>query len=318
MPFKYRHVPYSQLLQLSIVASLLAVSFMAFNPLQRLPYKILVVHSHPAFISDELNIFPAGGRTLFPSYRLIALYGTPNYPVLGALGQQSLLGSITRAKALASQYQPLMSEYAFPAFEIIATVASASPTANGNYSRNLESSQLSNWVLTAQRSGVYVVLDLQPGRNDFLTQAQQYQYLLEQPYVGLALDPEWRLTPTELPLQQIGTVSIEEINETAQWLAQLTQQRKLPQKLFLLHEFRLSMIQNRSELNTEYPELAYVVQMDGQGTQPEKLTSWEEVTASSPPNVHFGWKNFYAKDTPLATPQQTMQLDPKPWYASYQ
>ena len=40
---------------------------------------------------------------------------------------------------------------------------------------------------------MYVVLDLQPGRTDFLTQAKRYEPLLALPHVGLALDPEWRL-----------------------------------------------------------------------------------------------------------------------------
>jgi hypothetical protein len=318
MPKGFRHVPYSQLLQSGFAAAALVISTMAFNPLLRDPVKRLVVHAHPAFLAVVPNIFPQGNRTLFPNYRLIALYGTPDYPVLGALGQQSLPDSIARAKALASQYQPLMSEHALPTMEIIATVASGSPTPNGNYSKSISSSELKTWVSSAQQNGVYVILDLQPGRNNFLTQARQYQSLLQYPYVGLALDPEWRLSSTERPLEQIGTVSISEINATAEWLADLTLQHKLPQKLFLLHEFRTAMIQDRDKLNTNHPELAYVVQMDGQGPQSEKLKTWNNVIANPPANIHFGWKNFYAKDTPLATPAQTMQLDPKPWYVSYQ
>ena len=53
-------------------------------------------------------------------------------------------------------------------------------------------------VEAAAEHGVYVVLDLQPGRQDFLSQAQQYQELLELPNVGLALDPEWRLGPDQV------------------------------------------------------------------------------------------------------------------------
>ena len=318
MPKSFRHVPCSQLLQLAFVAAALVIATMSFNSLSRDPANKLVVQAHQAFLAATHNIFPEGGRTLFPSYRLIALYGTPDYPVLGALGQQSLPGSIARAKDLASQYQPLMSQHALPTMEIIATVASDSPTPDGNYSQSISISELKTWVSSAQQNGVYVVLDLQPGRNDFLSQARQYQSLLEYPYVGLALDPEWRLSPTELPLAQIGTVSIAEINATAEWLADLTLTNKLPQKLFLLHEFRTAMIQDRSQLNTAFPELAYVVQMDGEGSQPEKLNTWNDIITDPPTNIHFGWKNFYAKDTPLATPAQTMQLDPKPWYVSYQ
>ena len=174
------------------------------------------------------------------------------------------------------------------------------------------------WVTAARKAGVYVVLDLQPGRADFLSQAKAYTPLLEQPNVGLALDPEWRLAPDQVPLVQIGSVDIREVNATASWLANLTKQDKLPQKLFLLHEFRLSMLPDRQRLDTSHPELAYAVQMDGQGPQSTKLDTWHAVTADPPPNVRFGWKNFYQKDTPTRSPAATMALAPKPWYISYQ
>ena len=64
----------------------------------------------------------------------------------------------------------------------------------------------------AREAGVYVMLDLQPGRTDFLTQAKRYEELLAQPHVGLALDPEWRLGPQQLHLEQIGSVGIDEVN----------------------------------------------------------------------------------------------------------
>jgi hypothetical protein len=262
--------------------------------------------------------FPKGGRTLFPDYRLVALYGTPDEAALGVLGEQPVGETITRVKALAAQYQPLVSEHILPTLEMITTVASAFPTDNDDYSQEVDAAKLQTWITEARKDGVYIVLDLQPGRSNFLAQAKQYEALLAQPNVGLALDPEWRLTPTELPLQQIGTVSIAEINSVSSWLAQLTKSTKLPQKLFLLHQFRPEMIPDRSKLDTSHTDLAYAVQMDGQGTQPEKQSSWKAITASPPPNVHFGWKNFYKQDKPPLTPQATMQLKPEPWYVSYQ
>lgn len=58
----------------------------------------------------------------------------------------------------------------------------------------------------ATAAGLYVILDLQPGRADLLTQAKRYAPLLAMPSVGLALDPEWKLGPGQVPLQQIGGV----------------------------------------------------------------------------------------------------------------
>jgi len=42
------------------------------------------------------------------------------------------------------------------------------------------------------------------------------------------------------------------------------------------------------------------------------------IMAGAPSGVRFGWKNFYAKDQPMLTPQQTMAITPMPWYVSYQ
>ena len=42
------------------------------------------------------------------------------------------------------------------------------------------------------------------------------------PNVGLALDAEWKLQPGQLPLRQIGSVSINEVNSVVTWLAGLT------------------------------------------------------------------------------------------------
>jgi len=262
--------------------------------------------------------FPGGGRTLFPHYRLVALYGTPGEPVLGALGQQSLPKTIERAQKLAKDYQPYSKQPMYPALEIIATVASNTATENGDYSREIDANKLLPWIQAAEKAGVYVTLDLQPGRSDFLSQAKEYQSLLAYPNVGLALDPEWRLRANQLPLVQIGSVGIKEVNATADWLATFTQQHKLPQKLFVLHQFRLDMLPNRDQLDTSHANLAYVIQMDGQGPQAAKQSTWRDITTDPPKNVNFGWKNFYQKDPNMLSPKATMAIKPQPQYISYQ
>ena len=263
-------------------------------------------------------VFPNGGRELFPRYRLVALYGTPGDAALGVLGAQDLKATITRVKQLAADYQPLISEHVLPTLELITTVASADPTDDGDYSYPISQDTVRMWVAAARKAGVYVVLDLQSGRSSFLNQAKDLQPLLEEPNVGLALDPEWRLTPDQKPLEQTGAVPIDEVNQTLQWLAALTRDHHLPQKLFLLHEFRTSMLPDRDRLDTKESELAYAIQMDGQGGQDGKLDTWRTITANPPANVHFGWKNFYVKDTTLRSPADTMKLEPEPWYVSYQ
>ena len=261
---------------------------------------------------------PGGGQVLFPGHEIVALYGTPSYPALGALGEQGLQASIARAKAVAAQYDSLTNVPVVPAFEIIATVASAGPGPDGDYSQVISPATLLPWVEAASKAGLYVTLDLQPGRANFLAQAKLYQSLLELPNVGLALDPEWKLQPGQLPLQQIGSVSIAEVNSVVTWLAALTATYHLPQKLLELHEFRLSMLQNIQQLDTTNDDLAIVVNMDGQGAPSSKRQTWQAVVAGAPKGVFFGWKDFYVKDTPMLGPQATIAHDPTPVIISYQ
>ncbi len=316
MPNRQQTIAWGAILQLSLVVALLAMAGHLWQPTPPSddnPFRgIQHVAPTPPFE------FPHGGRKLFPQNRLVALYGVPGAPVLGALGQQNVTASVQRVKKLARAYQPYMTEQAYPTFEIIATVASASPTANNDYSAEVDTAVLARWINVAKANGIYVILDLQPGRTDFLTQAKQLKPLLLEPNVGLALDPEWRLTPTQVPLKQIGAVSIREVNQVGNWLAELTRANKLPQKIFLLHQFRNDMLPERDLLNTSHPELAYAIQMDGQGTQSQKRDTWRAITHPAPDNVHFGWKNFYQKDVTLLSPADTMLIRPKPWYVSYQ
>jgi hypothetical protein len=127
---------------------------------------------------------------------------------------------------------------------------------------------------------MYVILDLQPGRASLLAQARRYQSLLELPDVGLALDPEWKLAPGQLPRQRIGSVSIREVNSVIRWLAGLTARYRLPQKLLVLHQFRLSMIRNEHKLDTGHEDLAILIHMDGQGSPGDKQQTWQAITSA--------------------------------------
>jgi hypothetical protein len=261
---------------------------------------------------------PGGGQVLFPMHRLLALYGYPGTPALGALGQQNLNASIARIRQISAAYRPLSGVPVVPTFEIIATVAQANPGRDGSYSYESSVASLLPWVRRTTAAGMYVVLDLQPGRAGLLTQARHYQRLLELPDVGLALDPEWKLQPGELPLRQIGGVEIGEVNGVVRWLAGLTARFHLPQKLLVLHQFRLSMLIGEQRLDTGHDDLAIVIHMDGQGAQADKLQTWQAVTGAAPPGVYFGWKNFLAKDHPVLSPAETMANVPQPVMISYQ
>ena len=262
---------------------------------------------------------PGGGLLPFPGRRMVALYGHPRTAGLGMLGEQSVADSVSRARGLAREYEPLVDETVVPAFELIATVATGSAGADGVYSQRTPVATLRPWVDAAREAGIYVVLDLQPGRAGFLTQARAYESLLREPHVGLALDPEWRLGPGEKPLQQIGHVDIDEVNETGRWLAELVRDHDLPPKVLTLHQFRTSMIRHRERLDTGLDEVQWLVHADGQGGQNQKQGTWSALKEDLPDGVHLGWKNFEDEDQPMLTPRETVaQVHPTPWFVSYQ
>ena len=262
---------------------------------------------------------PGGGQLLFPTHQFVALYGTPGTGSLGVLGEQDAVGAIERTRQIAASYEGLSDKTVVPMFEIIATVAAGDAGGDGNYSNELDIERLRPWIDQAAASGVYVVIDLQPGRTDFLTQAKQYQSLLELPNVGLAIDPEWRLGPDQVPLRQIGSVGAAEVNEVTSWLADLTNEKSLPPKMFVLHQFQLRMLQDRASIDTSRPELAMLIHADGQGAQPDKQATWSALHRDAPAGIAWGWKNFYDEDTPMLTPEQTMQeVSPLPDLVTYQ
>ncbi len=262
---------------------------------------------------------PAGGQVLFPESFLVALYGHPGTSALGIMGEQPVDAAVQRAREHAASYEALVDATVVPSFEIIATVASEFPGPDGNYSNEAEVDLLRPWVEAAGEAGLYVVLDLQPGRTDFVTQAELYREFLELPHVGLALDPEWRLGPNEVHLTQIGSVPVEEVNRVITWLADLTRENALPQKLLVLHQFRLDMLPGRERLDLSRDELAVMVHADGQGPQGSKQATWRTLRQGAQPELWWGWKNFYDEDSPMLTARQTVeQVDPLPQLISYQ
>jgi hypothetical protein len=264
----------------------------------------------------EGDPLPWSGFRLFEDERMVALYGNVESGTLGALGEQGLDETVERLRTAAEPYGADGARV-LPAFELITTVASAETGDEGDYSRRTPIELLRPWVERAAEEELYVMLDLQPGRTDFLTQAQEYEELLREPHVGLALDPEWRLRPDQRHLRQIGSVEATEVQEVADWLAELTREHLLPEKLLVLHQFRFSMLPDRDTIVAP-PELAVVVHMDGQGPLGAKYETYDAITAGAEDRWFWGWKNFYDEDAPTPTPEQVLALDPMPVLVTYQ
>ncbi len=219
---------------------------------------------------------PLGGRSIFPKFRVVAYYGSTGGSALGVLGKgtpEQAAAAITRAAAPYAAYgRPIQ-----PAMELIATVAQSHPGVDGSYSYRLPDATINSYLAAARRHKMLLLLDVQPGRAGFLTQVRGLERYLTQPDFGVALDPEWKLTAGQRPLGQIGSSDAAPINAVSAYVAGLVQRHRLPEKLFVLHQFQIRMLPDRKAIVTR-PGLAIVDHVDGQGPVSDKLKTYAALT----------------------------------------
>ena len=185
---------------------------------------------------------PLGGRLIFGHHRfLVAYYGTAQTGSMGVLGQSD---PATMQRRLMRAARPFREpgEQIQPVYELIVTIADGSPGPDRDYSHDIPASSVRQYLRVAHRNHALLLLDLQTGRADFPTVARRWAWALEDPSVGLALDPEWRMGPHQVPAHVIGSVTAREVNRTSRWLSRLVERDGLPQTLFVLHQVRLSML----------------------------------------------------------------------------
>jgi hypothetical protein len=266
--------------------------------------------SSPAGASDQL---PLGGTTIFPAYRVVAYYGTAGTKALGVLGEGTPDQQLPKLRKAAQGFAG--GRKVQVAYELIVSVAQGGPGPDGDYSKMIAASKIQQYVDQARRNKVLVILDLQPGRGNFLPQAKALEPFLLQPHVGLALDPEWRMPPGKVPGKTIGHVSAAEVNSVSAYVSGLVTAHHLPQKIFVLHEFRASMLPDVQRIQ-QRPGLALVQHVDGFGTRSEKDATWNRLRR--PQQFHLGYKLFYDEDIKRYGPSDVLKFKPAPELISFQ
>ncbi len=279
------------------------------------PRPVVLEAAEPPLRVRRPPTLPGGGRQIFADGRfLVAYYGTAGTGSLGVLGETSVARADARLRRAAAPFRR-QGEPIQPVYELIVTVADRIPGPDRDFSHDIPRARVRDFIRAAHRHGALVVLDLQPGRSGFLTVARRWAWALRDPYVGLALDPEWRMGPRQVPGRTIGRVSAAEVNRTAAWLSRLTRSHRLPQKLFLLHQFRHSMLPDAGSIRRQ-PGLAMVQHVDGFGTPRQKLATFHAV--ARPRQFQLGFKLFYDEDRHLMRPARVRAIRPAVRFVSYQ
>jgi hypothetical protein len=258
---------------------------------------------------------PGGGRQIFPAHRVVAFYGAPESDRLGVLGIGSPAHAAARLTRVARRYatkqRPVL-----PAFELITTIAADGPGDDGLYRNHQPAATIDRYLQAARRAKALLLLDIQPGRGDFMSEALRLERWLREPDVGIALDPEWHVGAGEIPGQTIGSVTADEINRVSNYVAGFVAERDLPEKLFVIHQFTTGMIDGKDRV-LDRPGLAITMNVDGFGDPANKRTKYVQFTGEVP-RFHDGFKLFFDEDTNLMPPRDVLRLTPPPDLVVYE
>jgi hypothetical protein len=260
---------------------------------------------------------PRGGRILFPTYRLVGFCGTPGAPALGRL-EGNLDAAAAQIEALAAEYaagrQPQ------PVFELIASIAHRVAGDDGMYRTRVDSEVIEEYLAAARRHRAILLLNIQPGRADFLAEVQAYERWLREPDVSVALDPEWAVEPGQVPGRVYGRTTGAELDSVAAYLSGLVAEGNLPEKPMVFHQVAPSVVRDEPLLQPK-PGVVIIRSVDGIGGPGDKVKTWDRLTAEQAPHVRGGFKLFYEEDTaqgPLMTAAEVLGLLPQPEYVIFE
>lgn len=269
--------------------------------------------------TPEPKELPGGGRELFPRYRLFGYSGYPGAPGQGRLGigklEDRMVEMAKRGAAYAGDREVM------PVMELIAVTVHAKPGADGLYRSRVDDAIIEEWLEKAREHDAMLLLNIQPGRADFLDELKYFERWLSEPDIGVALDPEWAVEKGQVPGRVYGRTSGAELDECAEYLSDLVAEHNLPEKVMLYHQLHLNIVRKESEL-TEHPGVVLIKSIDGIGSPGAKVATWERIIETTPEHVHAGFKLFYLEDVNtggrLMTAKEVLALTPEPEYVLFE
>lgn len=269
-------------------------------------------------LSDTL-VAGAADRTggLLVRKRLVTYYGHPLSAQMGILGQFEPRQMVNKLKQQTAAYTKADPDRpAVCGIELIASVAQPAPGPDGLYLTRTAPDQIETYAKVAEKNNCQLLLDVQIGYSNIADEIDALMPFLERDYVHLAIDPEYDMDPGEIPGQQFGNSSGEDIMNAARTLSKLVEKEDLPPKILVIHQFRYDMITNKQVIQP-VPNVEMVLHADGFGVPSDKIDKYNLLVPQEPIQ-YGGFKLFYDQDAPLLSPEQVLQLNPPPAVVSYQ
>ena len=119
-----------------------------------------------------------------------------------------------------------------------------------------------------------------------------------------------------MPGTVIGEVDGSRVQGAVEMLSQIVQEKGLPSKVLIVHQFEEDMITNK-DLITPLPGVDVVLDMDGFGGPNAKLQNYA-LFVQDQLIEYGGIKLFYKQDDPVLTPDEIVALDPPALVVIYQ
>jgi hypothetical protein len=284
-----------------------------------MPASPSAAQSTPAATADPAQPpqLPRGGRTVFPRYQLVSYVGFPGSPALGPF-DRDLEARAARLERQAVPYA--VGRVAQPVMELIVVVANAYAGPDRKYRTRLGDAEIDRYLAVARRHKMLMLLAVQPGRADPLTEIRRFETYLSEPDIGLAFDPEWAVGPGQVPGEVYGHTSGTELDSIAAYLSGLVAKNDLPEKVFVFHQLSRRILSNEVALK-RHPGVVTIKSVDGIGHMVDKIITWHKLTPHMAPGVHAGFKLFFDEDTrrgKLMTPAQVLALKPRPELVTYE
>jgi hypothetical protein len=200
--------------------------------------------------------------------------------------------------------------------ELIASVAQGSPGADGLWLLRTPEEEIERYAQLAERQGCLLLLDIQMGYDTIENDIRAILPFLSRPYVHLAIDPEFKVKPGQVPGEHYGSVSAAEVARAMQTLGDLVRRHNLPDKVLIVHQFRDDMLPDKAIIEP-MPNVDLVIMMDGWGGPEAKVANYSYFVGEQ--LIQFGGiKLFYRQDDPLLTPEEVVDLEPAPLVVIYQ
>jgi hypothetical protein len=247
---------------------------------------------------------------------IVTFYGSPLAPSMGILGQHSPEEAADLLAVRAGRFRfATGGGSVLPALHLVYAVAQPQ-TDNGLYLQYLDDRTVQQFQDLARRRGFALILDLQIGHGDPLTEVQKIEPYLTRPDVFVALDPEFALAGGERPGEAIGSIDARDINAVQQYLADLSAAHHLPKKVLVIHQFQDGMITHADEIERR-GDVDLVIDMDGYG--PADIKQVKYVRYGAAPYARYGGiKIFLQHDPDPLTERQLLALRPRPSLFVYQ